>query len=442
MNIADAQKILAEAAQHKTIKAWAEQAGIPRTTLNWRVAEARRVLKRAEEPELAAPPDAPPGMEATRVATGAGICTLDELLAEADLDVKDWIVEWVLPNAWTNPIGSGMIGQFHQIKAMLRRRWPEAAKPAQPIRPLPREKPTTRRGNTERALLVPDSQNGYEWTQKRDGLIPYHDRRCWDLCLQIAQLLQPENIVFLGDMMDVAEWSTKFKRTPQQRFTTQPTIDELHWWLAQFRLACPTARIIYLSGNHEDRIDQKVVDVLPEAFELVERVTGNRHLSVSNLLALDALDIEYVPYDKGVWLWDTFIHHGRVTRKGGGSTVAAMLKDGRAECNEVVGHIHRAEVAYAVTLPKQDGVVWAMSPGTIARTDGAVPAVTERVDWHKACGVLERTDSVTYNDLVRFWHGTTRFRGVTLTGRDRAEEIAEATDWKAFTCSNIPQYGP
>lgn len=99
------------------------------------------------------------------------------------------------------------------------------------------------------ALIIPDSQNGFY--REGNKLFPIHDRRAWGVAIEMARILQPDDIILLGDMVDLPDWSEKFTLSKDMYFTTQPTILETGYWLTVLRQSNPNSRIRYLEGNHE-----------------------------------------------------------------------------------------------------------------------------------------------------------------------------------------------
>ena len=357
------------------------------------------------------------------------ICTLDGLLEAADVDSSLWMVtKWVC-NKWDGMGKNGPIPMW-QVKAWLERVPEWANLEVKPVHHLKRAAAVVGApsGESEVVLVIPDSQNGYRRTA--DGsLDPMHDRRAWDLSIQMADRLRPATIVLLGDMLDLAPWGS-FAKPAEVKHTTQPSLVELHWWLGQLRLASPSSRILYIEGNHEFRIQRSIVDSLGEAEGIrpADDPGGHDALSVPRLLALDSLDIEYIgPYGEGFWLWDdVFFHHGTVARKGGGSTVASMLKD--ATYSTIVGHIHRLELGCKVIHgPGGQRTITCMSPGTLCRTDGAVPAATPRVDWQQGLGVVTRGPGQTWFEVAQIHDGRLVYGSLRLEGRDRIDDLSLAT---------------
>jgi hypothetical protein len=236
-------------------------------------------------------------------------------------------------------------------------------------------------------------------------------------------------------MADLAPWSTRFVRDPSTKQTTAATIRELHWWLARLRMAAPSAKIVYMSGNHEARIRTAQMEKLEESVGLTpadEPIDGPDVLDVRRLLALDALDIDYGgEYDTAYWLWGNVkITHGTTVRSGGGSTVASKAKAGGGY-HEVFGHVHRCEMASRTTHhPTGAEVATIMSPGCLCRIgpDSPVPGTKGPKDWQQGLGfgVLD-PEGIAHLWVTPIHDGRIAINGRIIEGQDPAEEIAKAT---------------
>jgi hypothetical protein len=354
------------------------------------------------------------------------ISTLEELLDRADVDRGRWYVESWRANAYEAQRAGGGIVQLWQVKASLRE---HPAWVWSPVEPRVAYEPVTVT-DPDVTLVIPDSQNGYRWQDKHRRLEPLHDRRAWDIAIQVAELIKPARIVLLGDMVDFAEGSKRWPVTPDLRATTQPTIEELHWWLARLRLAAPGAEIVYLEGNHEDRIDRALVGSMSELSDLSPAGEDAALVTWRRLLALDSLGIHYRgPYGERVALAaDCEAHHGDTVAAGGGATVARMLKG--AHVSQIVGHIHRREyAARTIYGPHGRRTIFAASPGTLCRVDGVVPAVKKRVDWQQGLAVLTYDGARTSCQLLPIDNGAAYIYGERLVGVDPGPDIARDTDW-------------
>lgn len=361
------------------------------------------------------------------------VMCLDDLVRVARIDLTQHRVERHRVNTWTTAMkgddGEPVVVRNWQVRADLQTRMTDAAQPVQPVAPLPRAT-VTERDRPACTLMVPDSQHGFRWSADRRRLVPLHDRRACDLVVQVAQRLQPDTIVLLGDMMDLAEWSTRYPRPAELRDTTQPTLAETHAWLASIRQACPGARIVYLEGNHEQRIQRALVEASSPAAGLTAVGDSEPVLSVARLLALDDLGIEYVgPYGSDQYLHDAVrITHGDKVRSGGGATAQAVIKE--ATHSTWYGHVHRVEVVHR-TLHGPDGprTIHAASPGCLCRIDGEVPGVTARPDWQQGLGVLWWDGQREHAEVRTIHDGRLMWDGALLVGEERAAKWAEATGW-------------
>jgi hypothetical protein len=375
------------------------------------VADAGRVVKSATVNEMTVQLDQ--------------IRTLDQLLDAAGVEADEWSVKSYDVSKWDQ--GDR---QMFSVKAKLDKRpeWAAGGVSAVAAKPIPHVSDINNVAATT-ALIIPDSQNGY-LRSEYGKLTPLHDRKAWDVCVAMAKATKPETIIMLGDMLDLAPWSLKYPRDPSLRYTTKPSLAELHWWIAQLRLASPGSRIVYIEGNHERRIYKGMVERLDEAVGLT--VAGRDEdpiFSIPRLLDLDSLDVEYVgPYGAEMWLWNKVrVHHGDKAKAGGGSTVASILKG--ATHSEIVGHVHRLEVAQK-TLPAPGGgheIITAMTPGCITRIDGVVPSASNRVDWQQGFGFVSLVDGQVHMQTVPIINGTSVFGPFTFDGEDRVEQISADT---------------
>lgn len=349
-----------------------------------------------------------------RTITARGVQTLADLLDAAAVNLDEWDVGAYRANAWQAQGKDGELRQLHQVRANLIRRPSWWAPGVQAVDP-PEAPVLGKTAGNGRCLIVPDSQHGF--VRQTDGsLLPLHDDRACSVVVEAARILRPECVVLLGDMLDLSPWST-YSQDPGARYTTQPALEALHKFLRHLRAAAPNARIVYLEGNHEHRIAKCMRDRMDEAVGL-RRVGEDRELmSIPSLLDLDALHVEYVaPYGEDWWWGDVRFHHGHTVRGGGGKTVAAMLAN--ATTHQVVGHIHRREVA-SRTIRTRDGwaEVTAMSPGCLCHTDGRVPAAAGRKgeDWQQGFGIATRLDGGTHIAVVPIVSGQSVVWGNVLT---------------------------
>lgn len=175
----------------------------------------------------------------------------------------------------------------------------------------------------------------------------------------------------------------KYITYPAYAQTTQATIDRATTLCAELRNAAPHARIIWLAGNHEERMPKFLVMNAAAAYGLRQGGAPDSWpvLSVPFLCRMDDFKIEYRPGYPASDFWVNeklrIIHGDKV--KSSGSTAHMYLN---AEKTSVIyGHIHRIEMAFK-TREDYDGprTIMAASPGCLARIDGAIPSTKGGVD--------------------------------------------------------------
>lgn len=380
------------------------------------------------------------------VTTSTQIRTLDQLLAVCEVDLKVWkVAEFYDLNTWgvtmKGPDGEPRSANNFQVKAKLVKRKPEAVVPViQPIKTVRSRRPKDAGRvirDVKTALILPDPQFGFARNMRGGQLDPFHDRRALDIALQVCDLVQPDVVVWLGDVLDLPTFSNKFLARPEYYWTVQSAVIEAHWWLSQFRTSAPAADIYMLEGNHDKRLADSVMDRFAIAYEL--RTADALHrppaLSIPGLLALDSLNIEYVgPYPDGrVWLNDRLAcEHGAKATGRSGATAASVVRD--TDVSLIFGHIHRRESA-ARTIHGRRGqwAVEALCPGCLCRVTGQVPGRQQKQNWQQGFAVVRYTDRLHTTPItVSVDQGKAIFEGTVFKGKEQTRRMAKDTGWDAF----------
>lgn len=284
-------------------------------------------------------------------------------------------------------------------------------------------------------VVLPDMQIGY--FRNQDGhLEPTHDEQAIDMALAITKAINPDLVVMVGDNLDFPEFG-KYRLSHAYALTTQASIDRATLLCGQIRNSAPHARVVWLAGNHEERLVNYVIDNAKAAFSLRR---GNAPdswpvLSIPYLCRFDDFGVEFIPgYPAGqFWVNERLrIIHGTKVRSNG-STAHAYL--GTEKTSVIYGHIHRREWAER-SRDDYDGpkTIMAASPGTLARCDGAVPSTKGAIDldgrpmnivedWQQGIGVVtfEPGDGSFFYEQVPFHNGTAFFRGKFYHAKEETE---------------------
>ena len=275
-------------------------------------------------------------------------------------------------------------------------------------------------------VIVPDMQIGF-FVNREGELEATHDEKAIQIALAVIKDVQPARIVCVGDNLDLPEMG-KYLTTPAYQRTTQAAIDRATTFCAQMRAAAPHARIIWLAGNHEERMPKYLLTNATAAYGLRKGNTPESWpvLSVPYLCRMDEFGVEYRPGYPASDFWINeklrVIHGDRV--KSSGSTAHVYLNNEKTSV--IYGHIHRIEIAFK-TREDYEGpkTIMAASPGCLARIDGAIPSTKGGVDldgrpltrhenWQQGLAVVryeEEGDHKFQYESMTIYNGWTMFRG-------------------------------
>jgi UDP-2,3-diacylglucosamine pyrophosphatase LpxH len=235
-----------------------------------------------------------------------------------------------------------------------------------------------------------------------DAQIPFHDPRALSAAHLVVRELQPDNVVMLGDMLDFPSLS-RFESRPEWNGGVQDALDQTHRMLAQVRADVPNARIHYLPGNHEARLQKSILKNNAELLG-IKRANAEKELGVLSLeflLRMNELEVSMEgQYPSGrLWLEDHLaVIHG-TSSNARGSTSSRYLNDD-PHTSIVHGHSHRAEIQWKTTNTRGGYIQrFAMSPGTLASITGEVPSFWSTIDeqgdvvnraenWQQAVGIV------------------------------------------------------
>ncbi len=356
------------------------------------------------------------------------VTSLEDLYELFKVNIKDWVLNKSVLNfwgSWNNPNS--------QAKVWITPLHPEPILPMiEPVKinvSFPkRRKPRKRK--VRKIFLFPDPHIGFERDITTGKLYNFHDRRAMDVAIQLIKETQPDVVALLGDILDLAEWSDKFFRTPEAALVTRPALFETAWWITQIRLAVPDAEIIYLEGNHEQRIPKLIATYLPQAFGL----TGVANvkwpvLSIPSLLDLDTLGVTWVPgYPRNeYWITPNFrLVHGETVRVQPGKTSQVVIKE--RHYGEAFGHIHRTEIA-TKTVDTHHGKQYltVISPGCLCHIDGRVPGGKSQYNWQNATGEIEVVDGMIQPSITYIHDGVAIRDGHQFVGSPRVAQIMKDT---------------
>ena len=367
-------------------------------------------------------------------------------MAHLGLLPDEWEYTKVQGKSWNafmkDNSGQPTIAELHSLNATFTKKIDAEFTPCPGIELIQEYSPKDPEGGVVKTLFIPDAQIGYIWTGRMDYLEPMHDRAAMSAVWKLASDLQPDRIIILGDMLDIAGAGT-YELEPSYRQTLRPSIHEWGWWLMMLREACPYSEIDYFEGNHEKRLLRAMWgNQRSEELWNLERAGEDKPMfRLRELLHLDKLGVEYIaPYGETKAYHDhkLYVGHGDKVKAGGGKTSSALVQSTSASFHQ--GHIHKVEIAHRIHHDQPGTPMHSVaSSGCLCRTDGAVPGYSRKQDYQRGCGVAYYDESsgalhqqvipIHGHEPAHLYYGGKRYAGAE---GDVLDSLVEWTGWKQF----------
>ena len=178
---------------------------------------------------------------------------------------------------------------------------------------------------------------------------PHHDKTLFALTCQFLEDEQPDEVIINGDLMDAATVS-RHRTVPGGGYDQplQANVDSAYSVLRQIRESAGRDAVLKLQkGNHDERIENALIDQLSALYGLRAAGDDVPALSLRKLLRLDELQVEYSPepWDRSKFqvLGNHRISaiHGFSTTPNPGKKILADLAG-----STVQGHSHRLSTYY------------------------------------------------------------------------------------------------
>lgn len=260
----------------------------------------------------------------------------------------------------------------------------EPFSPATPARITPsRKKPRQR--NYESIFVFGDAQVDYRrilnHESGKEELVPIHDERAMKLARFICKDLQPDQIVNLGDTVDLASLSRFNPDSDHFYRTLGPSLQRVHDFYAELRSDNPTAKITEVDSNHNVRLKNYVLKHMPQLYNVRRAGSDDNYpvMSYPYLTNLEHLGVDWVGgYGAAEYTHNddlAFIHG---TMSSAQSSTAAKLSKANPDRSIVQGHAHRAESFHRTD--RRGKVLGAYVVGALCKTTGEVPSYWSGVD--------------------------------------------------------------
>ena len=139
-----------------------------------------------------------------------------------------------------------------------------------------------------------------------DFHVPYHDRHVLEnIIYPVIKAIKPDTLVIAGDLLDCYGLS-RFNKDPKRIDSFQEELDVAIPILAKIHKLAPTAKKVFLKGNHEERLTKTLQNT-----QMYASLEALRWPTLLNLKEHGFTFVENVyPLTKGF-----IIHHGCIIRK-------------------------------------------------------------------------------------------------------------------------------
>jgi UDP-2,3-diacylglucosamine pyrophosphatase LpxH len=214
------------------------------------------------------------------------------------------------------------------------------------------------------ALIIPDCH------------FPFANIKAYDLMIRAALEMPIDEIVILGDYADFYS-VTSHRKDPSVFNMLKDEVNTVNDRLDDLDFLFPKANKVFIEGNHEYRLERYLLDHAPALFGVTETKT---------LLNINRRPRwKFVPY--GPNQMHSVLHSYLIARHEPlGPNARSSV--GRAMCNIVHGHTHRAEMAYAIGLKGEQYVCY--SPGWLGdvRQDKIFGYTVNKAQWTTGFGLV------------------------------------------------------
>jgi predicted phosphodiesterase len=244
------------------------------------------------------------------------------------------------------------------------------------------------------ALIIPDCH------------IPYQDDRAYQLMIDVAKELDPDEIVILGYFADFYAINSHGK-APDMHHLLEDEVFAVIEKLKELKKLFPHAKRVYIEGNHEYRLGRYITNRCPDLFGVVD---------VRTILCLDTLGFHFVPYtphQKYNVLGSSLI--ARHEPLAGGKHVAQNTAE-KAMSSVIFGHTHRIQEAQTVAMDGQN--YRGISSGWLGDQKSPVMQyVKNHHQWALGFSVMRLIDNKTwFNSLVHMIDYTCLVDGFVYKG--------------------------
>ena len=236
----------------------------------------------------------------------------------------------------------------------------------------------------------------------------FEDRKALDVVYKVIDILQPQQVIHLGDLLD-AYGISSFSKDPTRIETLQDEINTAKTILRTIRTIAPDTKLTLFEGNHEHRLSRTISNMEQGAREIARLDNFQDAMTWPSLLQLSKVKCSFVPYNKQpvtTLIPQLLLKHGTVVRKFSGYTARGEFEN--VHQSGMSGHTHRLSKYYHSTLGKN--YYWIETGCTC----NIQPEYVLNPNWQQGFAVVTYTNKELLDiELIHINHST-MFRGKAL----------------------------
>lgn len=221
---------------------------------------------------------------------------------------------------------------------------------------------------------------------------------------------KPDYVLYDGDIFDCYTISS-FAKSPNRRFTVRNEGEKTRRMLEAHRNA-QDGKMIFIDGNHEYRLWRTLIEATRKDRGLAEILDAAdfRTFSSKELLKLDELGIDWLPYGGYVDFLGFKVTHGDMVSSESAGTAAKMLN--KWHSSGASGHTHRLG-QYHLTGAAGDSHAW-YELGCLCRLD---PEYLNGPNWQQGFLVGEVSGGKLHPQLISVFDYRFVVNGVTYKAK-------------------------
>ena len=282
--------------------------------------------------------------------------------------------------------------------------------------------PSRKRGierNYEKIVVLGDAHISYR--NINGELEPTQDERALLLARWVIAEINPDKIIVTGDMLDNAELSTFRPDSDHYIGTLGQSIQRIHDYYAELRADNPKSQIIEVGSNHAQRIKKRLIDDLPQMYNVRQAGSGSKYpvMSYPFMANLEHVGVDFYSGEQAEYLYEGNVFKHSFTKN------LDKLRSEYQGVNTFGGHWHVVNMNFYSQTERRSRELRIRelgnyTCGVLCRLDGTVSSTKSEVDdinepvkryenWTQGIIEVDVDESGSIGRYISFRNGIARY---------------------------------